>query len=106
MITDIETLEFKICDIGSGKQIKNEDTGTSTIAGTVPFLSPELMNNLSNSRTNHNPFKSDVYSLGLCLLYLITFNKVFSFIIIKFSQAQRSSLSEGAFLDVVSEWRR
>ena len=76
MIKNIESLDMKICDIGSGKLINNENTSTATISGTIPFIAPELMCNISNSKINHNPFKSDVYSLGLCFIYVITFNKV------------------------------
>jgi serine/threonine protein kinase len=77
---NVEKLEFKICDIGSGKMIKNENTQTSTISGTIPFLSPELFKGFSkNNRLLHNPFKSDVFSLGLCFIYLITFKKVLLF---------------------------
>jgi serine/threonine protein kinase len=104
LITNIETLEIKICDIGSGKQIKNENTNTGTICGTVPFIAPELMNNISNSKLSHNPFKSDVFSLGLCIVYLVTFNKVNNSIKFKFSCQQRSLVIEDAFKDVLERW--
>jgi serine/threonine protein kinase len=45
------------------------------LVGTVPFLAPELVRNYSNQKVCNNPFKSDVFSLGLCLVYLVTFKK-------------------------------
>ena len=43
-----------------------------------------------------NPFKSDVFSLGLVLLYLIT-NK-------KFSSKERLEISEESYYEVTQEW--
>ena len=46
-------------------------------------MSPLLYNGLKYSKKNirHNPFKSDMYSLGLCFLYAICLNlKVLEYI--------------------------
>ena len=39
-------------------------------------MSPMLYQGLKYNKKDvmHNPYKSDVYSLGLCLLYALTFN--------------------------------
>ena len=50
---------------------------------------------MSNIHCN-NPFKSDVYSLGLCLLYLITFKK--------FKSNERLKLNEKIYQEIISEW--
>ena len=44
-----------------------------TFAGTAPYLSPALRTSLANceGRLDHDPVKSDVYSLGITLLELI-----------------------------------
>ena len=55
---------------------------TKAIKGTVPFLGPELIYNLdsdTHKEFKHNPYKADVFSLGLCLLYMITFKKFNSY---------------------------
>lgn len=43
--------------------------------GTVPFLAPELVKTKSNKIISSNVFKSDVFSFGLVVLYMITFKK-------------------------------
>lgn len=68
---------MKICDVGSCKVVSSEEIEEATIFGTVPFLAPELLKMKSKKIISTNPFKSDVFSLGLVLLYLVT-NKKFS----------------------------
>jgi hypothetical protein len=41
---DIDKLDCKICDVGSGQLI--ESTHTKSVKGTVPFLAPELIFNI------------------------------------------------------------
>lgn len=69
------TLEMKVCDVGSCKAISSENIEEATIFGTVPFLAPELLKIKTKKIISSNAFKSDVYSLGLVLLYTITFKK-------------------------------
>ena len=52
-----------------------ESTEEATLVGTVPFLAPELVRDFTKDRVINNPFKSDVFSLGLCFLYLLLFKK-------------------------------
>ena len=68
-------LNLKIADFGEAKRIinKNENnTIKQTIRGTELYMSPILFNSLRNKMiykyTKHNTFKSDVFSLGYCIL--------------------------------------
>lgn len=57
----------KITDFGISKSIQNE-TESHTICGSIAYLSPILRKNYGSLATvQHNPYKSDVYSLGVTL---------------------------------------
>ena len=60
---------YKVGDLGEAKAVKNEVTLTS-LRGTVAYMSPECLqaHGLDKSKLEHNPYKSDVYSLGMTLL--------------------------------------
>lgn len=68
----------RICDFGSSKHIQPTTADTAfTLQGTPEFLSPKQREHLKNflnsgqlSRVNHDPYKSDVYSLGYTFLVL------------------------------------
>lgn len=66
-------------DFGSSRHVHGEKF---TIAGTTEYLSPLLREGYAKSlttnieRIEHNPFKSDVYSLGLVFLYMASLKKV------------------------------
>ena len=64
---------YKIADFGEAKKIIYKNS-QNTLRGTQLYMSPLLYNGLKNNQTDikHNIFKSDVYSLGLCLLYSAT----------------------------------
>ena len=66
---------FKIADFGEAKFIKNIQE-QSTLRGSELFMSPLLFNGYKYHKNNvlHNPFKSDVFSLGYCLLYAMCLN--------------------------------
>jgi serine/threonine protein kinase len=53
-------------------------TGTYPIQGTLGYLSPELQQMIEERRGHQkfNPEKSDVYSLGLVLFQMLTYEKV------------------------------
>ena len=55
-----------------------DNTRTRTLAGTVPYLSPELFKAYQEMKykINYNPYKSDVFSLGLVFLYCCTHYKL------------------------------
>ena len=68
-----------LADFGCAKQM--DFTTTSTVKGSPYFFSPELkaaFNDITNGKfvsIVYNPYKSDVYSLGLTVLYMITFKE-------------------------------
>ena len=66
---------YKIADFGEAKEIKISK-GLNTLRGTELYMSPALYSGLKDERSdiNHNPYKSDVFSLGLCFLYAATLN--------------------------------
>ena len=66
-----DPLYFKVCDVGAGTAVGLCDqTKEGTVIGTPFYLSPELLQAHMKHQhlTNYNPFKSDVYSLGLVIL--------------------------------------
>jgi serine/threonine protein kinase len=74
----------KLSDFGCSKQYDLSDlTKTKTMIGTANFLSPQarrcyevMTGNSEESLTQWDYFKSDVFSLGLTLLYTSTFKMV------------------------------
>jgi serine/threonine protein kinase len=65
---------YKIADFGEAKQFKRKNDILSTLRGTELYMSPLLFNGLQKRifDIKHNPFKSDVFSLGMCLLFAST----------------------------------
>ena len=79
---------YKIADFGEAKQISkiNQNQQINTLRGTELYMSPLLFNGLRTNQIDikHNLFKSDVYSLGLCILYAATLNIDFIYEIRKY----------------------
>ena len=74
---------FKIADLGEAKNTINNRIQIATLRGTELYMSPLLYHGFKYSKKNirHNPFKSDMFSLGLCFLYAICLNlKVLEYI--------------------------
>ena len=80
---------FRIADFGEAKEVfknnKNQNTLRQTIRGTELYMSPILFHALNTKGSNagyteHNTFKSDVFSLVLCFLLAasLTFNSLIS----------------------------
>ena len=76
---------FRIADFGEAKEVlrNSQNTVKQTIRGTELYMSPILFHALNNKGvhlkyTEHNTFKSDVFSLGLCFLLAatLTFNSL------------------------------
>ena len=66
--------KYKIGDFGEAKNISTDGVIKQNIRGTELYMSPILFKAL-NSRHNHvihNTYKSDVFSLGMCLLLAAT----------------------------------
>ena len=66
---------YKIADFGEAKQA-NSNSEVNTLRGTELFMSPVLYSGLKHDKNdvNHDPYKSDVFSLGFCFLYAATLN--------------------------------
>ena len=65
---------YKICDFGEAKVTEGNSVIRQTIKGTELYMSPILFRAL-NKRQNyiiHNTYKSDVFSLGMCLFLAAT----------------------------------
>ena len=64
----------KIADFGEAK--KSIDNKFRTLRGTEFYMSPILYNNLKNKNefVRHNPYKSDVFSLGYCIVCATALN--------------------------------
>ncbi|OMJ76686.1 hypothetical protein SteCoe_23882 [Stentor coeruleus] len=77
----VSDTEFKIGDFGSSTM--NLDRNRFTIQGSNFYLSPELregyekfLKKIESLYITHNPFKSDVYSLGLVFLFMATLEMI------------------------------
>ena len=66
---------YKLADFGEAKEIKLKKN-LNTLRGTELYMSPALFNGLKVNRTDidHDPFKSDLFSLGFCFVYAATMN--------------------------------
>ena len=68
---------YKISDFGEARFSKSTAGNEFyTIKGTEIFMSPILIEGCNSiiNKANHNLFKSDCFSLGLCLLFAATLN--------------------------------
>ncbi|CAD8101085.1 unnamed protein product [Paramecium sonneborni] len=86
----MDPFQLKACDVGCSSKI--ETIQTICVVGTKSYLAPELLN-AETSKLKHNPFKSDVYSLGLCFLYLVTLQQW------NFRQKVNSQIEEEIIID-------
>ena len=72
--------EYKICDFGEASIIGKDDD-LYTLRGTELYMSPILFQSLKNNQgtCKHNLFKSDVFSLGMCMILAstLTFNSLY-----------------------------
>ena len=69
---------YKLADFGKAKELisGNKPTEKQTLRGTELYMSPLLFYGLRSRKIKkyikHNPYKSDVFSLGLCILFAST----------------------------------
>ena len=70
---------FKLCDFGEIKVLPGNGKIFQSIRGSELYMSPILVYSLKRKEQNalHNAYKSDVFSLGMCLLYAIFFSRNF-----------------------------
>ena len=77
-INDKNERYYKLADFGEAKELLNghQPTEKQTLRGTELYMSPLLFYGLRSRKIKryikHNPYKSDVFSLGLCLLFAAT----------------------------------
>ena len=62
---------FKICDFGNAKILKKKGIVVQRIRGSELFMSPKVFKayHAGLKQIQHNTFKSDVFSLGMCLFF-------------------------------------
>ena len=69
---------YKLADFGEAKELLsgNKPTEKQTLRGTELYMAPLLFYGLRSRKIKkyikHNPYKSDVFSLGLCTLFAAT----------------------------------
>ena len=65
---------YKFCDFGEIRMMKGKGLVVQRIRGSELFMSPILFYGLRANliQVKHNTYKSDVFSLGMCLLYAAT----------------------------------
>ena len=63
--------QYKLCDFGEIRIMKKEGIVVQRIRGSELYMSPILFLGLRTGliQVKHNTYKSDVFSLGMCLLY-------------------------------------
>ena len=63
--------KYKICDFGEIRNMKGDGLVVQRIRGSELYMSPILFYGLRANliQVKHNTYKSDVFSLGMCLLY-------------------------------------
>ena len=68
---------FKICDFGEVKIINGNGSTLLPIGGSELYMSPILYYAVKNKQEKvlHNTYKSDVFSLGMCLLLAAGFSR-------------------------------
>ena len=88
---------FKLADFGEAKEIENMKN-FNTLRGTELYMSPALYNGLKINKDDieHDPFKSDLFSLGFCFIFAATmdFNLLYSFRNINDEKEMKRKLNE------------
>ena len=66
--------KYKLCDFGEIRIMKKDGLIIQRIRGSELFMSPILFFGLrkKKNQVRHNTYKSDVFSLGMCLFYAAT----------------------------------
>ena len=66
--------KFKICDFGESRKLNQKGIIVQPVRGSELYMSPILFFGLNEKliQVKHNTYKSDVFSLGMCILYAST----------------------------------
>ena len=69
--------KFKICDFGEARKLAQKGVIVQPSRGSELFMSPIQFFGLNQKlgQVQHNTYKSDVFSLGMCILYASTLNQ-------------------------------
>jgi len=67
---------YKLTDFGEAKILKRTGVIASRVRGTELYMAPALYQAFRHKMNQilHNTYKSDVFSLGMCILYAATLN--------------------------------
>ena len=67
---------YKLTDFGEAKILKRTGVIASRVRGTELYMAPILYHAFRHklNQTLHNTYKSDVFSLGMCILFAATLN--------------------------------
>ena len=72
--------KYKLCDYGEIRLLKRDGLIVQRVRGSELYMSPILFYGLHHNliQVKHNTYKSDVFSLGMCLFYAssLTYNGV------------------------------
>ena len=68
--------KYKICDFGESRTLNQKGILIQPIRGSELFMSPILFFGLNKKKkqVTHNTYKSDVFSLGMCMLFAAKLN--------------------------------
>ena len=66
--------KYKICDFGESRTLTQKGTILQPVRGSELFMSPILFSGLNQKLMHviHNTYKSDMFSLGMCILFAAT----------------------------------
>ena len=62
---------MKIIDLGMAKQMENESEKAQTVAGTLPYMAPEVIDGEAYTS------KADIWSLGVILFFMCSNSETF-----------------------------
>jgi hypothetical protein len=66
--------KYKICDFGESRNLNQKGIIVQPVRGSELYMSPILFSGLNKKlmHVTHNTYKSDVFSLGMCILFAAT----------------------------------
>ena len=73
--------KYKLCDFGETRKLERNGLIVQRVRGSELYMSTILFQALHNNliQVKHNTYKSDVFSLGMCLFYAASLTYGFCF---------------------------